>query len=124
MAKSSHSTLPEIISSSQDRILADWTQQQQSAIGRNNPGREAEVREQSREFLDSMKAAFLQGADVDINSTEWRVVREFIENLSRTRARQGSSPTETAMFIFSLKEAIFNAVRDTLAKDPEKMVAE
>jgi rsbT co-antagonist protein RsbR len=47
-----------------------------------------------------------------------------LEDLSRDRAVQGFSPTETATFIFSLKEPLFALLREELRDDPERLVRE
>jgi rsbT co-antagonist protein RsbR len=47
-----------------------------------------------------------------------------LEDLSRDRAVQGFSPTETATFIFSLKEPLFALLREELRDDTERLVSE
>ena len=37
----------------------------------------------------------------------WSAVRELLGEFSRSRALQGFTPSETATFIFSLKEPLF-----------------
>ena len=51
----------------------------------------------------------------DIGTPEWRPMRELLEDLSRDRAVQGYSPSETAIFVFSLKEPLFALLREELA---------
>jgi rsbT co-antagonist protein RsbR len=41
-----------------------------------------------------------------------------LAQLSASRAQQGFSPTETATFVFSLKEPLFSRLRDALAGNP------
>ena len=50
-------------------------------------------------------------ADPDISDPRWAAVRELLTDLSRTRATRGFTPTETATFVFSLKEPLFAALR-------------
>ena len=45
------------------------------------------------------------------------VVRAFLAALSRNRAVQGFSPSETALFVFSLKRPVFGALRQKMGKD-------
>ena len=42
---------------------------------------------------------------------EWQRVREMLAGLSRSRALQGFSPSETATFVFSLKKPLFERLR-------------
>jgi len=44
-----------------------------------------------------------------------------LEELSRTRAMQGFTPTETATFIFSLKEPLFNALNRDKTLSPTQV---
>ena len=47
-----------------------------------------------------------------------------LADLSETRARQGFTPSETATFVFSLKQPLFAHVRQELERDPEALAAE
>ena len=44
----------------------------------------------------------------DVQSPEWNEVLDMLARLSRSRAALGLSPTETAIFIFSLKHPLFS----------------
>ena len=58
------------------------------------------------------------GGGADLASPAWTDVRDVIEEIARERARQGFSPSETAIFVFSLKRPIFDRLRAEMAKDP------
>jgi rsbT co-antagonist protein RsbR len=49
---------------------------------------------------------------------EWNAVREYLGDISRSRARIGFTPTETATFVFSLKKPLFERLRSKFSKDP------
>jgi rsbT co-antagonist protein RsbR len=51
-------------------------------------------------------------------------VREVLEDLSRDRAIQGFSPSETAIFVFSLKEPLFALLRREFAIDADRLARE
>ena len=55
---------------------------------------------------------------------EWQPVREVLEDLSRDRAIQGFSPSETAIFVFSLKEPLFALLRREFAIDADRLARE
>jgi rsbT co-antagonist protein RsbR len=57
------------------------------------------------------------GASDDVASESWRPAREFLDGISRSRASQGFSSSETATFIFSLKRPLFDRIRAAV-KDP------
>src|SRR6476469_6123032 len=97
----STSRLPEIIRRNEGEILADWVRQQLASTG--GKVREGEAREQSRSLLASIREALETGTASDFTGPSWAPARDFLTDFSRARARQGFTPAETAMFVFSLK---------------------
>jgi rsbT co-antagonist protein RsbR len=94
----------------QDSILKDWVAYQLSAVSlRRDLVKEQDLRESSRRFLDLFVAVLEEGADT--SSSGWKSVQEFLGDLSRTRAQQGFSPSETATFVFSLKQPLFDMMQ-------------
>jgi rsbT co-antagonist protein RsbR len=89
-------------------LLRDWIDAQTAR--RAMPA--AELRAQCSEFLTLLIPALAAGGDGSIDSPEWAPVKEFLSNLSVSRAQQGFSPSETATFVFSLKESVFRRIRD------------
>jgi rsbT co-antagonist protein RsbR len=86
--------------------------------------KETDLQSQSREFLRSLNKIALNGNLADIRSPEWADIREFLANLSRSRARQGFTPSETATFVFSLKEPLFARLRQEYKQDAEGLATE
>jgi rsbT co-antagonist protein RsbR len=80
-----------------------------------------ELRSQSREFLSLFRAAAQTGRSDNINGREWDDTRRMLEDVSRSRARQGLTPSQTAMFVFSLKEPLFARVRTEYGSDAERL---
>jgi rsbT co-antagonist protein RsbR len=101
---STRNRLFQLVEKHEGDLLKTWVAEQLSATTvRTDLIKEAELREQSREFLDAFRNA-LQTSDLnDITQSGWTPVRDFLKDLSRRRAAQGFSPSETAMFIFSLR---------------------
>ena len=77
----------------------------------------AELSDHSRRFLTLLKQALSSGSN-DIYSPAWANTRQLLEELSVSRAQQGFTPTETATFVFSLKETFFDVFRESLAHEP------
>jgi rsbT co-antagonist protein RsbR len=101
----------------EQELLVEWVQLQLAAITlRSDLMSERELREQSREFITLLRQAVSSGA-YSSSSEPWIAVREFLANLSRSRAHQGYSPSETATFVLSLKEPLFARMRRELDKD-------
>lgn len=94
----------------QDRILNDWVNYQLSAgTLRRDLLKEQELREASRHFLELFVTALEDNEDISASS--WKPAKEFLADLSRTRALQGFSPSETATFVFSLKQPVFDLMQ-------------
>ncbi|HKP66071.1 MAG TPA: STAS domain-containing protein, partial [Casimicrobiaceae bacterium] len=55
---------------------------------------------------------------------EWSDARDLLREISRSRATQGFSPSETASFVFSLKQPIFDMLRSELAAQPQQIADE
>ena len=69
----------------------------------------AELTEQGAELLRLVGAALSSGTDITADA--WRPVRDYLEGLSKSRAVQGFSSSETATFVFSLKRPWFARIR-------------
>jgi rsbT co-antagonist protein RsbR len=92
------------------RSLAQATQ---SSGSRTSPD---ELGRQTREFLD-LTAGALRTGSLDIASNGWSPVKAFLERLSETRAAQGFTSSDTATFVFSLKQALFEQLAIDTAGD-------
>ena len=91
-------------------ILTGWLARLRAA-GVLQTGRlsESELTAQCKEFLTQLRAALAAG-NADIDHPAYAGVRELLANISASRALQGFSPRETAIFIFSLKQPLFDLV--------------
>jgi len=109
------SALAQLFQKHQQQILEEWVKQQRGAASlRSDLLKESELREQSREFLKSFIDAAQAGAE-DLNAPSWKPAKEVLSSISRSRAAQGFSPSETATFVFSLKQPLFEVLkRDSL----------
>jgi rsbT co-antagonist protein RsbR len=118
--------LRKILAQSQKDLPADWVQAQLSATTlRADLMRESELREQSREFLALLLAATDSGGSVTrIDGPQWAGARDFLARVSRSRAQQGFSPTETATFVFSLKQPVFARLRAEFGQDAQALADE
>ena len=111
MSPVSTTRLPELLAKHEGPILDRWVQEQVAAIGhRRGLMSDAELREQSREFLGLVRNA-AQNGGVDTEAPPWTAVRDFLGRISTSRAVQGFSPSETATFVFSLKQPVFDQLR-------------
>ena len=92
-------------------ILSGWVVQQKAA-GALATGRisETELRVEGRNFLKLLRSTL--EADVrDAHVGAYRDLRDFIGEISSSRAAQGFTPSEAAAFVFSLKWSLLEILR-------------
>ena len=112
-------SLRKIIAQAQKELLADWVQAQLVATTlRSDLMKEGELRDQSREFLALLQAGVESGS-TQTDGPSWAPVRDFLTRVSRSRATQGFSPTETATFVLSLKQPLFARLRSEFGGDAQ-----
>lgn len=121
----SSSVLATVISNGQEDLLKEWVQQQIQAEGmRRDLIKVEELTAQSREFLQRFQGAVGSGDLINIRSIPWSPVLESISDLSRQRGRMGFTPTETALFVLSLKAPLTRLLREAHKDDPIKFIDE
>ena len=116
------SRLAAILREHEAHILADWITSLAKATRRGLD--RAEVEEQARAFVALLADAMARDGAGDIEGPAWAKIREMLAGLSSSRARQGRPPSETATFIFSLKEPLFARLREEYRGDAEALARE
>lgn len=116
------SNLGSIISQNRDSILAGWLRDMMGSTRRSDLIKESELQTQCQQFLSLLAQATAQTTNTQ--NAAYDSLREMLGDLSRTRAVQGFSARETATFIFSIKQPLFMAIRETLGKDSNAMADE
>ena len=115
----------EILKKYPSELLGEWfTNLSASGVRRDALMKEAELREQCQEFLRLLTQATGQSESYDITSPVFASVRELLDGFSRSRGLQGFSPAETAMFVFSLKQPLFDRLRREYASAPQVVADE
>jgi rsbT co-antagonist protein RsbR len=120
MAGRDSGAIAAIVAQNEGAVLAEWLELQKKA-GVIQTGRitEDELASQSKEFLHLLREALIKGGN-DASHSAYGPAKDLLGNISRSRAQQGFSPSETATFIFSLKQPLFN----TLNRDKTLSAAE
>jgi rsbT co-antagonist protein RsbR len=112
------SAIPAVLAADEARLLDDWLREQFAASTvRRDLMSDAELRQQSSEFLSAFRQAVQTGGMEGVGGSEWAPVRDLLSSLSRSRALQGFSPSETARFVFSLKQPLFSLLRERVPAD-------
>jgi rsbT co-antagonist protein RsbR len=107
----------EIVSRNEASLLADWLQLQ-LASGYSKYD-EKDLRDRSRQFLGLFRNAVERGDIETVEGPHWTELRDMLNDLSRSRTRQGFSSSETATFVFSLKQPLFNRLRAEYRDDAD-----
>jgi len=112
MPANTASSLADILSSNEEQLLNAWVKHQLIAkTRRSDLIKEADLRRESAEFLGAFRQAAEAGDLENVDHPSWAPARELLADLSRSRARQGFSPSETATFVLSLKQPLFDALQ-------------
>lgn len=107
----STAVLADLLKQNEKPILDERMAAQRSAGIRSDLIDDRTVQENSRELLKALTAAIAESGD-DIQAAGWKPVRSLLERLSQAQSRQGFTPSETATFVLSLKEPLFQRIQD------------
>ena len=125
MSAAMKSRVPEVLKKHQSDLLKEWIAQQLSSTTlRSDLMKESTLREQSAKFLNLFQEATQSGNLTDLSAGAWTTVKGLLSEISAGRARQGFSAAETATFIFSLKQPLFDRLRQEYAKDADGLMSD
>jgi len=114
--------LAELLTTYQTQLLSAWiTEQSVSLADRSDLIKESELTAQGKEFLGLLRNAVRSGQLHDIQGSEWEPVRDMLAEVSRGRALQGFTPSETATFVFSLKKPLYTHLQQEVGVDPKAL---
>ncbi len=102
--------LAPILEERRDAVIGRWSKQVAAALG----GRTShdEVAREVRDLYDGLLRGLAAGGGSDIADEPYGELRATLSELSRSRARQGFSPRETAVSVFTLKDAVVAETSD------------
>ncbi|MDQ9168796.1 STAS domain-containing protein [Oxalobacteraceae bacterium R-40] len=110
-----------IIEKFQPMILEEWLKDLKSKLVRVDSSNELHLRQQCTQFLKLFTQASKGGKLDDIEAREWDEMRLFLSEISQARAKQGSTPSETALFVFSIKQPLFTRLRSEMSQNAEAL---
>ena len=111
-------TIADIIDRHESDLIDDWIRRQQESLdNRRELISESELRTDSRNLLSALRGALANGDGSDITRAEWSNTRDLLAELSRRRVIQGFSPSDTATFVFSLKQPLFDLIAKAAGGD-------
>ncbi|HTB11600.1 MAG TPA: STAS domain-containing protein [Bryobacteraceae bacterium] len=109
----------EIIRRHESEILVEWLRlQNQYIAARRDRISESQLRANSQDFVMGLRDALSTSDSADTTQPGWARLREMLAEFSKQRAALGFTPTETATFVMSFKEPLFERLRREYADDP------
>jgi rsbT co-antagonist protein RsbR len=115
--------ISQLIQEHQTEIGAQWIVQLEALTVRGTSSAKEQLRSHCKSFLSAFANATRSGELTDIDHRAWDEVRDLLAEISSSRARSGSTPNETASFVFSLKQPLFAQLRQGLTGDAEAITA-
>lgn len=116
------STFQQVVKNNEKTILSGWLSEMANSTRRSDLMGDAELKQQAAELLKLFTTA--SQASSDVQSESFTSVREYLKDTSRSRMEKGFTPSDTAMFVLSLKQPIFNSLRESSKSNPQELVDE
>ena len=116
------SSFHQVIQNNQDSILSGWLSEMASSTRLSDLMGDVELKKQAAELLHLFTAASQETSDV--HAEAFTQTREFLREIAKSRVEAGFTPSETAMFVLSLKQPVFNTLRDALKSSPSELITE
>jgi rsbT co-antagonist protein RsbR len=106
------------------RLLDLWKELIRGSAGRTfELMTETQLDEETRAFVTEFVEAIGSGNYEDVTRPEYENLLKILRGVSASRVEQGFTPTETAAFVMSFKEAV-NTVFEEKIEDPVKLASE
>ena len=120
----STSALTSVLQNHGADLLEGWVARQVAAPTlRADLLSETDLRDQSRELLARLAQGARAGGREGADDAAWEPARQLLATISQSRGAAGFSPSETATFVLSLKQPLFEQLRKA-ASDPAQLADE
>ena len=123
MTKETLSPLSTILNKPSSELLNSWVERQVADQNRSEVVSDSSIKSSSTEFLKLFTDAAKNGNLENLKTPEWEAVYQMLAELSASRALQGSSPIETANFVFSIKQPLFDRLNSEFGQQTESELA-
>ena len=121
--KDNAARISQLIQEHEAEIGSQWIAQLEALTVRGTASSKAQLRGHCQQFLATFAAATRAGELENVEHRSWDEVRDLLAEISSSRAKSGSTPSETATFVFSLKQPVFSQLTAAFANDPEALAA-
>jgi rsbT co-antagonist protein RsbR len=117
-------SIVDLIVKNKKEIYEDWIKVQLLSENlRDDLMSNEELKIQSKEFLDELIKSLIKDNSGDLESYDYSRLKEILNAISESRAQQGFTPTETATYIYSLKDVLLLYIQNH-NKDSEYPLSE
>ena len=113
--------LAEIVAKNQEKIRAEWLADMSKGVQRTDLIGKAELNEQCRMLLTAIVNGVKSSGPTDVSAAGWSETRDFLREISASRARLGFLPVEVATFVLSLKRPLFTSIRENLTGNQDRI---
>jgi rsbT co-antagonist protein RsbR len=105
-------------------MLKAWTANLQKTLQRNDLLSERDLDAQANDVLHALLSVDPETRLQDFGSAVWRPLKDMISSISASRATLGFTPSETALFVLSLKPVLFEQIRKRWGTESDKLFEE
>ncbi|MVM30498.1 STAS domain-containing protein [Spirosoma sp. HMF4905] len=115
-------SISQLLKNNKSTLLDGWIQKQLTNESlRDDLMTNDELRTQSEELVNALAKSLTDENITQVDSSDFDEVFEILSTISMSRARQGFSPRETGLYIFSLKEALIDLLQQKLSENPTEL---
>jgi rsbT co-antagonist protein RsbR len=119
------SVIAALIDQHEAELLSAWLVcQRRDGATRSSVDRDPITGEQSKQFLSELRREAEGGQFNDITTPQWASTRAVLDDVSRARLERGFTPSQTATFVLSLKEPLFDLLGKEIGSDARKLTTE
>jgi rsbT co-antagonist protein RsbR len=117
--------IPRVIENHHEKLLAAWLEcQRRDGAFRSGQISTPTLIAQGTRFLTTLRHGTESGQFDDITTPQWDSTRSVLDEVSSDRITLGFTSSETATFVFSLKEPLFNLLGEEIGADAAKLRTE
>jgi rsbT co-antagonist protein RsbR len=114
----------ETIQKNQQTLLGEWLEGIRGGIRRSDLIDDRELRSQATDVLTAICTVPPDTSLENVNGAAWQPTKDLLASLSASRAVQGFTSSETAMFVMSLKAPVFTLFRRQRGDDAQRLFSD
>ena len=121
-----HRSVADLMTLKQRDLLKTWTDNIIGLAGSRTLEfmNEDQLTQQTSNLLQTLIGAFRSGNFDDVTLPEYADSVALLRDISASRAEQGFTPSETATFVLSLKDALFEYLQEEYGENPTQLNVE